>query len=693
MTASGARRSGPTPDQAAAADPAASAWVNASAGSGKTFVLARRVLRLLRQGVAPGRILCLTFTRAAAAEMAKRVFLELGRWATLPDGELTRLLEDLEGETPDAASLARARRLFAEALETPGGLKIQTIHAFAERVLHRFPFEANVPAHFDVLDDATATELRAKAQGEILVLADSSPDSPLARALDIVAARTGDGGFFALLATVIAQRGQLERWTGERGGLEPALAHLAYLLGADEAGDAAAMRAGLLDATLFPAAEWPPAIEILNSGSAQDQNLGAALAGALAAAAEARRAAFLSVFFTQKEKPRARLMTKTLTAANPALADILAAEQNRLAAAISAIQAQESFEASAALFRLAHGIVARYGELKRAAGMLDYEDLIGAMLALVTRREDAQWVLYKLDGGIDHILVDEAQDTSPAQWAIIAALAEEALSGSGAREVARTIFAVGDGKQSIYSFQGADPEKFDDMRKFFARRSEAAALAWRQVPLTVSFRSGPAVLEAVDRVFAPPQARAGLAAGETPISHTPHRADAPGLVEIWPPEEVVERSKPDHWAAPLDRIDMESPRARLAQRIAATINCWLAKGKMLQARGRVIRPGDILILVRRRNEFVDVLISCLRGLDIPVAGADRLVVQDHIAVMDLMTAGDVALLPEDDLSLATLLKSPLVGLGEEDLLELAAGRKGSLWAELRTRRGEARFAR
>jgi len=690
MSVSVARR-GPTPDQATASDPAHSAWVSASAGSGKTFVLARRVLRLLRRGVEPGRILCLTFTRAAAAEMAKRVFSELGRWATMSDAALTEELIRLEGRDPQPEDLEQARRLFARALETPGGIKIQTIHAFAERVLHQFPFEANVAAHFDVLDEATAAELRARAEATVVGRTAREPDGPLASALDTLAAYSGEIQFSKLIRAVVNERDALRRWIRQQGDLDAALDDLAVALGVDPGEDPAALRESVAKSPLFPASAWPAAIDALSSGAKTDADRADALRRAVEASGEERNSAYWSVFLTLAGAPRKILMTKKLADAHPDLADTLAREQERLAGLAERLRAQEAYAASCALFRLADAVLDRYARLKQTRGLLDYDDLIAKTHALLTRSGAAPWVLYKLDGGIDHILIDEAQDTSPQQWEIVRVLAEEGLAGEGARGAERTLFAVGDEKQSIYSFQGADPVKFDEMRRYFERRVGEAGRPWAGVPLTVSFRSGPAVLEAIDRVFAAPAAREGLEPGATPIVHTPVRAEAAGLVELWPPETPAEKDEPDPWDAPLDRFDAESPRARLAARIAATIAGWRAEGKMLESRGRPIAPGDILILVRRRNEFVDALVAALRAKGVPVAGADRLVLQQHIAVMDLLAAAVVALLPEDDLSLATVLKSPLVGLDEEALFALAANRPGTLWQALEARRAEAPF--
>ncbi|HSD35570.1 MAG TPA: double-strand break repair helicase AddA, partial [Alphaproteobacteria bacterium] len=342
--------------------------------------------------------------------------------------------------------------------------------------------------------------------------------------------------------------------------------------------------------------------------------------------------------------------------------------------------------APAALYRLADGILAEYRRVKDERALLDYDDLILAARDLLLRRDIAGWVLYKLDGGIDHILIDEAQDTNPEQWEVVAALAEEFFSGAGARELERTIFAVGDVKQSIFSFQRADPAAFERMRAHFAERIRAAEAVFAEVPLTQSFRSAPAVLRAVDAVFASSPARDGVVPPRELLEHQPHRSGAAGLVELWPLAPKEEAEKSEAWEPPVGRRFQAKPRQRLIKLLARRIRKLTSGGEMLESRGRPIRPGDVLVLVRRRGDFVDLLVKELKAQNVPVAGLDRMVLMNQLAVQDLVAFGHALLHPEDDLTLATVLKSPLIGLDEDQLFRLAAGREGSrLWATLRRR--------
>ncbi|MBE0691141.1 MAG: UvrD-helicase domain-containing protein, partial [Anaerolineae bacterium] len=323
----------------------------------------------------------------------------------------------------------------------------------------------------------------------------------------------------------------------------------------------------------------------------------------------------------------------------------------------------------------------RYIEAKARRAALDFDDLILRTAGLLTKADWAEWVLYKLDRGLEHILVDEAQDTSPRQWSIISGLANEFFAGAGAHDRPRTLFAVGDEKQSIYSFQGAEPKLFASSGADFARRAADAELNWRTVPLILSFRSTEAVLASVDRVFADPVRTPGLMASAGPIQHHARRIGHAGLVEIWPTEVWQAPEAAEAWS-PLSDEPAQSPVARLTNRIAETIDGWLKGGERLESENRPVRAGDILILVRKRQPFAAAMVAALKARGIPVAGSDRMQLTEQIAVEDMMALGEFLILPEDDLALAAVLKSPMFNLDDDDLLTFAPGRKGSLWSAL-----------
>ncbi|MEA2755407.1 MAG: ATP-dependent helicase/nuclease subunit [Aliidongia sp.] len=683
----GLRELDPGAPQRRAADSAASIWVAASAGTGKTKVLTDRVLNLLLSGTAPGRILCLTFTKAAAAEMANRLNARLAKWAILPDMELRGEIKDITGDFPTPEQYARATQLFARVLDTPGGMRILTIHAFCQSVLRRFPLEAGIPPHFEVMDERSAAELRQDARNRILEQARAAPGGAAARALAEILAHTREQGFAELMAALTAERGRLATLFDKAGGLEPYLARLSRLLGVEPDEDRAGVLADFSAEVRFDGPALRRAAGLLiASKSVTDRDRGNALAAWLAAAPEIRTERwdlYRSQFLTQKLTPRVTLATKAVMAAGAWVETCLAEEQARVLALQQHLAALVVRDASAALARLGHGFLAEYEKTKGQRALLDYDDLILATRDLLDQPGVAPWVLFKLDGGIDHILIDEAQDTNPEQWQVVAALAQDFFTGLGSRDGVRTVFAVGDVKQSIFSFQRADPQEFRRMREHFGAQILAADQKWDAVPLEISFRSTAPVLDVVDAVFAQDAARDGVALDGAEIRHHPWRRGHAGRVELWPLVAPDPAADGERWAPPVVQHSESAPRARLAQMIAHTVAGWIDSGAELECRGRPIRAGDVLVLVRRRGGFVAELLRELKRLKVPVAGTDRMVLTSQLAVMDLMALGRFLLLPDDDLTFATVLKGPLIGLDEDQLFALAHGRRTSLWQALR----------
>jgi ATP-dependent helicase/nuclease subunit A len=400
---------------------------------------------------------------------------------------------------------------------------------------------------------------------------------------------------------------------------------------------------------------------------------------------------FRAWLMTSEGSPRKKLAAKALGDARPDLLDWLTDLQNRFCRAEDRRRAARTAAMTQAILTVVEAVRREYADAKARRAVLDYDDLIVRTLALIERADAAQWVLYKLDNGIDHILIDEAQDTSPEQWAIMRKLTEEFFAGEARpRTLARTVFAVGDEKQSIFSFQGADPAQFDINRQHFERLAQAADQPFADQKLETSRRSAPEILQFVDRVFADPLARAGLTSRDEPIIHPAHRTEALGGVEFWTalaPPPVL----PVDPYLPVDAEQPDSPVVILAQRIAAQIREWLDSGATLPGHEKPIAPGDIMILLPKREPFGSEVIRQLKLRRIAVAGADRITLTEQMAVMDLMALGRFALLPEDDLNLAALLRSPLCGLGEDDLFALCHGREGTVWQALERRKNQPAF--
>ena len=673
--------------QARASDPAYSAWVSANAGSGKTHVLAQRVIRLLLNGTDPSKILCLTYTRAAAANMSNRVFSTLSEWTALPDAELAVRIAALDGRGADRDMMRRARRLFAEALETPGGLKIQTIHAFCESVLHQFPLEANIPAHFEMLDPQMEASLFADARRDMISGAGAGVEG-LAEAFATVLERGGEFGLDTLLGEIVGKRDELRDFIAKLGGdrdFRPLFAEFGFRPGQTAEDIAASLWplpgfAPRQFAEFAQAAEAADARQVLN-------NVIPYARGAFAEADPIRRLRLLAKAFLKAdgapyEPPK--IFKKALVDRLPDLPERYLATAKAILDVSDRLALFRMLEGTAAALTVAGWLIARYEQLKRGRGFLDFNDLITRTVSLLSRPDAGPWVQFKLDQGIDHILLDEAQDTSPDQWEVVKKLTEEFFAGLGQREaVTRTIFAVGDEKQSIYSFQGAAPDSFAESRLLFAGRVRDAEAAFANLKLTWSFRSSDDVLAAVDRVFAEPSVRRGISHDPDPLSHKAIRNDAPGYVEVWPSigAEMVE--EPDDWTLPVNHAS--APAVRVAEHVATTIQNWLRSGEVIEGKGRKLTAGDILVLVRKRDRFVHALSRSLKNRQIPVAGADRLSLPGHIAVQDLIALGHFLIQPEDDLSLAAVLRSPIFEVSEETLLTLAGERpKGqSLIASLR----------
>lgn len=623
-----------------AADPKASAWVTASAGTGKTKVLTDRILNLLLQGFAPERILCLTFTKAAASEMVNRLMKRLAQWVTLPSHELNEELYNLLGaDSLSPALLTRARHLFTLVLDAPGGMKIQTIHGFCQSILSRFPLEADIPPQFRVLDDHQAEEIVQEALYAVL----KKPTALMETALAILNPFMGDQRFQTIINDFFQNRTRITDLLAHHKTFWDYVRNLIHFL------------------------------EIEAFVQNPEEILDIDLVGRLKrqfVPAEGDFETYVDTYLTKKWEIRKKIPADQQPQAERIL---------RLVRSLSTLEAAQCTVAVLVLFQ---GIQEVYQKQKIHRCVLDYDDLIIQTQKLLAQPGIASWVMYKLDGGIDHLLIDEAQDTSTAQWEIIQSLTEEFFTSDKSY---RTVFVVGDAKQSIYSFQGASPHEFLRLKNHFAQLSQGSGQNWREITLDLSYRSTTAILEIVDDVFASPQNKQGVSFNDEAVVHRAFRENHPGLVELWPlmgPHEEDKEDLYEKWCLPLERVDRITPQSRLANHLADEIEKWLLSKRILPSTRMPIQPRDILILVGKRTVLVQEIIRSLKKRNIPVSGADRLVLTDHIAIMDLLALGQFVLLPEDDLTLACVLRSPLIGMSEDDLFSLAHGRTGPLWASL-----------
>jgi ATP-dependent helicase/nuclease subunit A len=675
-------------EQLAASRPRDHAALSASAGTGKTHVLTARVLRLLLAGVDPASILCLTFTKAGAAEMADRIHARLAYWVRLKDSELRKELFAL-GEPNDDSSLALARTLFARVLEAPGGgLRIQTIHAFAQSLLAAFPAEADLVPGFRPLEGREEQLLARQTLADMLVRAESGGDLPLIRDLQALSHRLGEAGAEGLLMACARAAPALEA-LGPREGIEARLRRAFGLPAGDvEAAIAEACGDEVFDLVMLgriAAANraWGSAtgLSCCDSIAAWQAGDGAHRSASLTAIAE--------IVLKKDGEPRA--IASGLIKADPdyeahaaALADCCGRllQMRRTAALVATL---------AAGLRSGRSFAIVYGAAKRAAGVVDFDDLIRRAEELLLTPGMGDWVRYKLDRSIDHILVDEAQDTNERQWNIVRALALEYFAGEGARGGGehdrpgrRTIFTVGDYKQAIFGFQGTDPASFELARAWFSREAAAVDRDFLDLSMDKSFRSSPPVLALVDRIIAD-LGHEALGLPRPPNPHGTFHIGRAGAVTLWLPhsDEVAmagEEAGEEGWVS-------DTVRA-YAGKLARQIRSWLARPFVLEGKGRPVRPEDILILVRRRGDLASLIVARLHAEGVPVAGVDRLLLTAPLAVQDMLAAARFAVQPQDDLNLAALLVSPLFGWSQDMLFEAAFRRGGPLWPRLRGLTGE-----
>lgn len=672
-----------TAQQRRASNPQKSVWVEASAGTGKTKVLSDRVLRLLLSGVHPAKILCLTYTKAAAVEMSSRIAGRLSRWAVASEDELHKELGKLLGNLPEthkeyAELEAQARKLFAVLLDTPGGMKIQTIHSFCQEILKRFPLEAKISPYFEVMDERSSGEAMSDIKKALLQKIELEPDSRVAQALGFLTRNVSEFKFPNIMNSLASGRNKIIRLFAQYSNVDNLLADLSRKLDVLPEDSAELILSDFM--ARIDILEMQKVREALTHGGAKDNERALKLAEVLENhCALPFYEAYKSAFLTQKGELYAKPATKGAMEVYPDIGITITNEAYLIQDLENKLISVRLLASTRAVLYLAEDLINGYNTFKKLNSKMDYEDLIVMTRTLLENKAVADWVLFKLDGGIDHVLIDEAQDTSPDQWAIVKALSAEFFAGDGGREKLRTIFAVGDRKQSIYSFQGADPQEFDKMRRYFSGRVKD----FDEIHLDVSFRSTAAVLDTVNVLFKDEAAAKGVAGAGEDITHIPFRIGDGGKVELWPLIEPEEGENPDIWLPPVERHYGESTSSRLARQIALHIKTLVDSKETLISQNRPIRYKDFMVLVQHRNSFVEELVRECKNVGVNVAGVDKIRLLEQIAIKDLIALGQFLLLPSDDLILATLLKSPLFGLDDDDLFRLCYNRGGTtLWSRL-----------
>lgn len=692
-----------TSEQRPAVEPGEVVWLSASAGTGKTQVLSARVLRLLLQeGVRPDQILCLTFTKAGATEMAARINEVLARWVRLEDTQLFNELEAI-GAPSQPDDRDRARKLFAAVLDCPGGgLRIDTIHAFAQWLLAAFPNEAGLLPGVKAMEDRDRDLLLREVLANLLLEAERANDAVTLDALARLSVRMGPDKVPAWLLRCAAAR---DAWEGAGGWQPPMQGGVLRLLGlpADAGPD------DLLDLCGDGVFDTDALQCCLSAYTAWTTATGTKVAPMIREWLESTPAERLAgldalhkeLFGKEGQVKNLRYLVKLESGI----------EQAALAVLDSSLAVQERrilldlVDFLVPALELGRKFALAWEDAKARAGLIDFDDQIRQAAALLTRSELAEWIRYKLDRQFDHILVDEAQDTNAEQWQIIGALTDEFFAGQGARDdKLRTLFVVGDYKQAIFRFQGTSPENFAKAKDRVAGLMDQAAAnlaalrgtgrgrTLRDLDLGQSFRTARPILEFVDKVIE----QIGHEGLGLSIPAARHKGEErPGQVTLWRVIGGDGRNGDDGETADegvegwLSRGDRQ-----MAEKIAQQVREWLDQGFPLvkgepEGTARRATAGDVMVLVRKRKELAGLIVARLHAAGVPVAGVDRLRLATPLAVRDLMAAVRFAVQPHDDLNLACLLVSPLLGWSQDDLLRWGWRPDGvGLYAHLRKSRGQ-----
>lgn len=662
-------------------DETASFWVSASAGSGKTQLLTKRVLSLLVQGIPATKILCITYTKAAAAEMLTRISNTLSSWVAMEDKELNKSLEGILERLPAKQEIDYAKTLFARIIdENFTSLRIQTIHALCQSILSKFPLEAGTEPYLKVIDEREQNELRNEALSKILENVKNSKNESLKQAISNISKNIHDGGIKDLIDDIFLSRGKFERII-EQNNLTEFYEKTAKYLGVDKNSNLKNETEKFISdevnfaelRSIIQNLEQPNVLQKWLSSNVQDRQK--VLTG------------YIEFFLTKEGASRQKLCSSKIEKKFPGTEKILQKEQERVFKFNEKTKCIKTAELTKQLFVFAAEVLSIYAKLKTRHSYIDYDDLIIKTTKLLETPGISDWIMFKLDEGIDHILLDEAQDTSPEQWRIVSALCSEFFSGEGVKSSKkRTLFIVGDEKQSIFSFQGADSDCFSMMRDNFRKIAKNSEKKWEDLYLEKSFRSSNEVLKLVDAVFSGSEFEKNVSSEYK--KHILHRKDAIGRAEIWPliEKEKTEIEETSGWKIPTGRKKFSDAAGIQAEIIAKKIKEWLDSGRVLEKTGKRITAGDVMILVRKRGHFVYYMQRALKKFGVNVAGADRLYLTEHIAVLDLISLGNFVLLPEDDYNLACLLKSPIFSFDEDEIFELSYDRGNfSIFSQLKNK--------
>ena len=634
-----------SPEQEIAAEPTLNVWVQANAGTGKTSVLTARLLRILFRGDEPCTgILCLTYTNAAAGEMRNRILAALREWAMAQDDDLRELLDRVSTNNPPTdADIAHARAIFFKYIDNPDMLKIKTIHGFCEEVLHRFPTEAGISPSWSLISDAPQRVLLNDALNDLI----NSPknDARTVSAFNHIVGVMSEYKLDDLLSNI---EGQYKNFFTVNNFDK----YREYFI------DTIEKKLKINDTKNIEKDVKKLKIILENAKNEKKPT----------------KTLEKLIYLTEKyidntidfQEYKSAYLIKAGTPIQKGLDyEYLSAERERVLAANAYQTNKEIYTSTIALFDLSAAFAKKYQELKQIHNVLDFEDLILYTHRLFSNAENMGWVLSQMDYSLSHILVDEAQDTGPLQWELLQMLAGDFFAEGDRSNLPRSLFVVGDTKQSIYGFQGADPKAFAASREQISAQIQNNARQIREVPLTQSFRSVEPILKTVDMFFDDADV-----AARTGFVNNPHkcfRIGDKGMVEI-------------HKLVTPNEEDTSIMRKKYIRAIGDKIEALLQGGKY--------KPHDIMILVQNRNPFAVPMANELKRRGIDVAGSDRVVLPNFPVVRDLMNLLRFCVNPVDDYSLCCVLKSPMFRLNDSAVYKICALRNAE---NSRRRKASAEF--
>ncbi len=623
-----------SPEQDRAANPLENVWVQANAGTGKTSVLVQRLLRILFRtpNCTSSGILCLTYTNAGAGEMRVRILKALRNWASLPDEKLIEALSGIT-EQPIATpkDVAHAREIFFQYIDNPEMLKVKTIHSFCEEILRRFPIEAGLPPTWSLVSDAAQ---RVLLQDTFTKLINSpSNKSRVYAAFEHIVGRISEKSLDDLLEVLSDQYKlffQINDIDKYREYFIETTANfldinntVKYDFNVEKLQEIVLLaESGLVNAKK---SEQPPQEIITLTKQFIDNTIDFE--------------EYKSAYLTDKGTPRVKVSK----------IPYLIEEQEHVYTADQYNMNLQAFQDSLALFDLAAAFAVEYRDLKRARNLLDFEDMILYTRRLFSSPENMGWVLSQLDLSLSHILLDEAQDTSPMQWDIMRMLSGDFFTDGDTDALPHSLFVVGDTKQSIYGFQGADPNAFALSREAIGQTIQQNLRTLAEIPLAQSFRSTRPVLASVDKFFSDDEVIS--VSNFSNNAHKCFRKDEPGVVEIHKLCAKLESGR-----------DLNDYIQQIADKICELISSG------------VCTPAEIMVLVQKRDPMASPLVAELKRRNIEVAGSDRIKLPNFAPIRDLLNLVRWCLDHSDDFSLCCVLKSPIFYLKEVDIFNLCKTR-------------------